>query len=141
MHPGMCGGSGLGVTPGQAALEGYRTSSEMFWVTVLVMCLYHNCMCGTEAVRCPAKLCEPSIACLLLHFGASYWISSDSFIVSDTSGVPIFPFTFITPFTLSQAVCKLADCLTSCLTAGNCSVRFSVALCNAQQIHNGIFSL
>lgn len=66
---------------------------------------------------------------------------SDSFIVSDTSGVPIFPFMFITPFTLSQAVFKLADCLVSCLTAGNCSVRFSVALCNAQQIHNDICSL
>lgn len=75
MYP-CVGGQGCGITPAQAALERCRTSSETFWVTVLVMCLYHNCMCGTEAVRCPEKPREPSIAWLLLHFGAAYWVST-----------------------------------------------------------------
>lgn len=121
-----------------------------YFGSLLWPCVYSTVACGTEAVRCPVKLCEPSIACLLLHFGAlTGFPHSDSFIVSDTSGIPIFPtsagfifpFMFTTPFTLSQAVCKLADCLAFCLTAGSCSVRFSVALCNVQQIHDGIFSV
>lgn len=58
-------------------------------------------------VRSPAKVCEPRIACLLLHFGAvSGFLHIDSFIVSDTFGAPVFPFKFVTPFALSQAVCK-----------------------------------
>lgn len=49
---------------------------------LLWSCVYSTIACGTEAVRCPAKLCEPSIACLLLHFGAAYWISTQRFFHS-----------------------------------------------------------
>lgn len=104
-------GQGCGVTPAQAALEGCRTSSEMFWVTVVMMCLYHNCMSGTEAVRSPAKLCELSIACLLLHFGAAYWISTQqifqSFRYFWCSYFPLYVYHTLYSFSSSLQACRL----------------------------------